>query len=157
TRYPARGSVPPGEERYNRRVRFHRLGDDPADDPLIFGEGRPPTDIFEVAISPDGRRLLVHVHQGWAKTILFVLDLAGDADLRSTGEQHDAIFAGKVAGDRLYVLTNWSAPNWRVLELDPSTLDLGTARVVVDERDRAVIREIALAGGRLVTHELEDA
>jgi len=157
TRYPGRGSVPPGEEHYNTRVRFHRLGDDPAEDPVVFGEGRAPTDIFELAISPDGRRLLVHVHQGWAKTTLFVLDLDGDGGVRSTGEEHDAIFAGKFGGEHLYVLTNWEAPNWRVLELDPSTLDLGSARVVVAERDRAVIREIALAGGRLVTHELEDA
>jgi prolyl oligopeptidase len=157
TRYPAQGSVPAGEENYNTRVRFHRLGDDPADDPIVFGEGRVPTDIFEPAVSSDGRWLLVHVHQGWAKTILFVRDLAGGGEFRSTGEEHDAIFAGKVGSERLYVLTNWEAPNWRVLELDPATLDLATAREVVGEREDAVITELALVGGRLVTHDLEDA
>ena len=113
TRYPAKGSVPPGEENYNTRVRFHRLGHEPVEDPIVFGEGRPPTDIFELAISPDGRWLLVHAHQGWAKTILFVRDLAGDGDFRSTGEQHEAIFIGEIGGELLYVLTNWDAPNWR--------------------------------------------
>jgi prolyl oligopeptidase len=157
TRYPAKGSVPPGEERYNTRVRFHRLGDDPAEDPIVFGEGRPATDILRVAISHDGRWLLVHAQQGWAKTILFVHDLTSGGDFRSTGEKREAIFEGEIGDGRLYVLTNWEAPNWRVLELDPSTLDVESARTVVPEREDAIITETALVGGRLVAHELEDA
>jgi prolyl oligopeptidase len=152
---PAKGSVPPGEERYNSRVRFHRLGDDPADDPVVFGEGREPTDLYELSLSRDGRFLLIHVNQGWSRTILFVRER--DGELRSTGEEREAIFSGRVADGRLYVLTNWEAPNWRVLELDPATLDLASARIVVAERDDAIVAEIALVGGRLVAHELEDA
>ncbi|HEV8248353.1 MAG TPA: prolyl oligopeptidase family serine peptidase [Gaiellaceae bacterium] len=155
TRLPAKGSVPPGEERYNSRVRFHRLGDDPADDPVVFGEGREPTDLYELSLSRDGRFLLIHVNQGWSRTILFVRER--DGELRSTGEEREAIFSGRVADGRLYVLTNWEAPNWRVLELDPATLDLAGARTVVAERDDAIVAEIALVGGRLVAHELEDA
>jgi prolyl oligopeptidase len=120
-------------------VRFHRLGEDPAEDPIVFGEGRPSTDIFELAISREGRWLLVHAHQGWAKTILFVRDLTSGGDFRSTGEGHEAIFLGEIGGRRLYVLTNWDAPNWRVLELDPATVDLGSARTVVEEREDAII------------------
>jgi prolyl oligopeptidase len=157
TRYPAKGSVPEGEERYNTRVRFHGLGDDPAQDSVVFGEGREPTDRFDLAISRDGRFLLIHVQQGWAKTTLFVLDHARDGELRSTGEEHEAIFAGHFADGSLYALTNWGAPNWRVLELDPETLDLGAARTVLAEREGTIVAEIALVGGRLVAHELEDA
>ena len=157
TRYPAKGSVPPGEERYNVRVRFHRLGDDPAGDPVVFGEGREPTDTFHLSISRDGRWLLIHAHQGWGKTILFVHDRTRDGESRSTGEEREAIFLGDVADGRLYVLTNWEAPNWRVLELDPETLDLGSARTVVAEQEARIITEIALVGGRLVAHELQDA
>src|SRR3982074_2658563 len=40
TRYPHKGDVPDGQEMYNHSVSIHRLGTDPADDPLIFGEGR---------------------------------------------------------------------------------------------------------------------
>jgi prolyl oligopeptidase len=157
TRYPAPGSVPPGEEHYNQRVRFHRLGADPADDPIVFGEGRPSTDLFELSISPDGGWLLVHVHQGWTKRILFVRELAGEGDFHSTGEVHEAVFFGAMGDGRLYTLTNWEAPNWRVLELDPATADLATARTVVGEREDAILAEMALVGGRLVTHELQDA
>src|SRR5438876_2582895 len=41
TVFPVPGSVPPGDENYYVRVRHHRLGDDPANDALVFGEGRP--------------------------------------------------------------------------------------------------------------------
>ncbi len=157
TRYPAKGSVPAGEENYNTRVHFHQLGADPAGDAVVFGEGRPATDLFEPAVSRDGRWLLIHAHQGWTKTILFVRDLACDGDLRPLGEEHEAIFSGEIHAGSLYVVTNWEAPNWRVLELDPATLELESARTVVAERDDVVLAELAVVGGRLVTHELEDA
>jgi prolyl oligopeptidase len=145
----------PAEDRYNQRVRFHRLGDDDADDAVVFGEGRAPTDLYDLSFSSDGRHLLIQVHQGWAKAVLYVRD--EDGALRTTGEEREAIFRGKLAGGRLYVLTNWEAPNWRVLELDPATLDLDKARTVVAERKDAIVVDLALVGGRLVTNELEDA
>ena len=40
--HPAPGSVPPGEEHYHRRVRFHALGEGPArEDAEVFGAQRP--------------------------------------------------------------------------------------------------------------------
>ena len=45
-RFPEQGSVPAGEERYHRRIFFHRIGRAARNqDPLIFGGGdRPMTD-----------------------------------------------------------------------------------------------------------------
>ncbi|MGQ0550478.1 MAG: prolyl oligopeptidase family serine peptidase [Armatimonadota bacterium] len=155
TRYPAKGTVPPGAERYNKRVRFHRLGDAAAD-PIVFGEGRAPTDVPWASISRDGRYLLIHVHQGWAKQILFLKDLER-GEFRTTGEDRDAIFWGRVVDGRLFLLTNWEAPNWRVLEANPATLDLAAARTVIPERPKVILRNVAYVGGRICTDELEDA
>ena len=44
TRYPEPGSVPAGEENYHRRVYEHVLGRDWREDPLVFGDDRPPED-----------------------------------------------------------------------------------------------------------------
>src|SRR5438445_155507 len=74
TRYPAAGSVPKGEENYHHHVFFHALGSDPAKDPKIFGQGRPAEDMPSVALSPDGRWLVVTEHQGWAKSEVFFKD-----------------------------------------------------------------------------------
>ena len=71
---PAPGSVPPGDEHYHRRVRFHKLGDDPARDETVFGEGRPKEDIVWARTSPDGRWVLFHAFKGWTRSDLYLLD-----------------------------------------------------------------------------------
>ncbi|MGH2558449.1 MAG: prolyl oligopeptidase family serine peptidase, partial [Thermomicrobiales bacterium] len=48
TRYPQLGTVPPGEESYHSHAFFHRLGDDPIEDPKVFGAGRSPQDILSL-------------------------------------------------------------------------------------------------------------
>src|ERR1700732_967033 len=50
TRYPKKGDVREGQERYNRHVFYHELGADPEKDPLIFGEGRDPEDWPDVRL-----------------------------------------------------------------------------------------------------------
>src|SRR5205085_1308060 len=75
TRYPAVGSVPKGEENYHHHVFFHKLGTDSAKDLKVFGEGRPAEDMPSVALSPNGRWLVVTEHQGWAKAEVYLRDL----------------------------------------------------------------------------------
>jgi len=77
TRYPAAGSVPAGEEAYHRSVFAHRLGEDPARDEKLFGDGRDKSDWPAVMLSPDGRWLFVEVSEGWSKTEVFLLDMKG--------------------------------------------------------------------------------
>jgi prolyl oligopeptidase len=75
TRYPKKGDVPEGQEVYNRHVFYHALGADPAQDPLIFGEGRDPEWWPNVHLSEDGRWLLIVEEHGWTKTEMFLQDL----------------------------------------------------------------------------------
>ena len=46
--------VPAGEEQFHRRVWLHRVGTDPAEDVLVFGEGRKHTEYYGVSVSRDG-------------------------------------------------------------------------------------------------------
>jgi prolyl oligopeptidase len=126
TRYPEPGTVPAGEEKYHRSVFFHRLGADPAHDGKLFGDGRDLKDWPEVALSPDGRRLLIQVEQGWSKSELFLIDTrprrAPRAPASSSGPPALALAAGldahfdvvEVADDRFYVRTNQDAPRGRL-------------------------------------------
>ena len=76
TRYPAPGEVPAAEVKYHRAVFHHRLGDDPAKDRKLFGDGRDMTDWPGVDLSPDGRWLAITVSQGWSKSEVYVVDVA---------------------------------------------------------------------------------
>ena len=79
TRYPKKGEVTAGQEMYNRHVFYHALGTDPARDPVIFGEGRDPQEWPDLALSDDGRWLVIIAEQGWTKTELFLKDTQSSA------------------------------------------------------------------------------
>ena len=67
TRYPE------GDE-YHRTVYGHRLGDDPAADPVVWAEHVTPEAWPSVDVSPDGRWVLVHAMVGWSRHDVFLLD-----------------------------------------------------------------------------------
>ena len=117
TRYPAPGTVDEGDHVYYRRLYFHRLGTDPADDPLVFGEGRPKTNWPGCVLSENDRWLVVFNFLGWTHTQVFVLD-------RTTGrwitinDETEATFDGYVTGNTLYLLTDLEAPKKRIVSVD---------------------------------------
>ena len=121
SRFPEKGSVPPGEEAYHKRIYEHRIGRDADDDPLVFGAGRPMTDTPSVEISPNGRWLVVSVHRGWSRRELHVLDRSAGADARwipIATPQEDAIFESITLDDHLLVRTNDGAPTYRLYRID---------------------------------------
>ena len=124
TRYPDKGSVPAGEENYHRTVYLHRVGDDPSKDAYVFGKELKMTDSPGVDISPDGRWLVVSVHEGWAKNEL------GSRDLKDTRKTAfvplvtgvEAIFDATVLNDVIYVRTNDGAPRYKLYAVSPKRL-----------------------------------
>ena len=157
TRYPAPGTVPAGQENYNQHVFFHRIGDDPARDAKIFGEGRRPEDMVSVDVAPGGRFLVVTIFEGWNRSDLYVKDLRDPASrFVPIAEKIDAIFQGEVVGETLYLLTNWEAPRYRLLAVDLKDPRRESWRLVLPETE-AVLSQVAVAGGRLVAHVMKDA
>jgi prolyl oligopeptidase len=157
TRYPAPGTVPEGEENYNSHLFFHRLGTDPAADPEIFGEGRKPTDMIQASLSPDGRWLVVSVFEGWARSDLYLLDRRADkAAFVPVAEGLDAIVTGQVVGATLYITTNWKAPRYRLLAVDPARPARENWRTLIPESD-AVLVQAEPIGGQIMALYLKDA
>ena len=154
---PAPGTVPPGDEHYHRRIRFHRLGDDPSRDELVFGEGRPKADILGVQASPDGRWVLLTANVGWLRNDLYLLDRSGGRVV-TIREGQDGLSAAALARDGLWLRTSVAAPNERIVHApyaDPTAW-----RTVVPEgehvieghdvtRDRIVVHTLARATSRL--------
>jgi prolyl oligopeptidase len=159
TRYPEPGTVPPGEENYSKHAFFHRLGDDPARDPKVFGEGRSPQDMIEVQTSRDGRWLVAVAMRGWSQSEVYLRDLGvPESPFRPVVEGVEAIFTNvRFAGGRLYLLTNQDAPNYRIVALDPEDPAPERWATVVPEHPERVIESFELAGGRIVTAELVSA
>ncbi|HYT40565.1 MAG TPA: ATP-binding cassette domain-containing protein, partial [Acidimicrobiia bacterium] len=134
------GEVPAGEEAFHRRVRFHRLGTDPAGDELVFGDGRDPTAYYSVDVSVDGRWLLLAEHLGTApRNDVWIADLAGPDGHRRLAPLHEGVDAATyphVGHDgRLYLHTNLGAPRYRLAVTDPEHPGPGHWGDLVPESD----------------------
>lgn len=114
--------IPEDEQFFHRRVWRHRVGSDPADDVLLFGEGRDKTTYYGVHTSVDGRWLFVTAALGTApRNDAYLVDLASGS-VATVLEGADAMAHGMVAFDgRLYLRTNLDAPRWRLCVADPSS------------------------------------
>jgi len=119
TRYPDPGSVPEGEEMYNRQVFHHTLGDPAERDTLIFGKGREPDAWPNVTLSRSGRWLAVMEAKGWVKTQVYLKDLATDQAFVPVVEGRDALYEVGFLRDKLLIHTNDGASKWRLYTAQP--------------------------------------
>ena len=136
----------PEGDSYNRHVYFHRIGTEPADDPLVFDSLPTPETWPDVVASDDGRYLLVYMLVGWSRIDAHLLDTA-------TSEWHEVISGIEAQSSfffhdgELYAVTSRDAPNGRVVAA--SLQDPGQWRTVVAERD-VVIAHAASLGEQLL-------
>jgi prolyl oligopeptidase len=139
------------------RVFFHRMGGDPASDSLLFGQGLGPEKIIGVSLSEDGRWLLIVVYHGSAtdQSEVYVRDVAGRGPIVPIVNDVKAYFSPEIAGDHLYMQTNWNASNNRILDVDLGHPARDGWKEVVPERKDAVIDEFSLVGGRIFVSYLE--
>jgi prolyl oligopeptidase len=157
TRHPKKGEVPAGEEVYHVKVFYHLLGGDPAKDPLIFGEGRNPQDIPQVALPDDDDRwLLITVFEGWAKSEMYLQDLkAGTPPVELTSGK-EFLYSGEIFKGKLYITTNEDAPRFRVFAVDASNPRRENWKEIIPQSD-AVLKTATVFGGQLFTQYEKNA
>ncbi|WP_329571585.1 prolyl oligopeptidase family serine peptidase [Kitasatospora sp. NBC_01266] len=145
-RRAAPGAIP-GEERYHRRVYLHLVGTDPAEDRLIFGEGREKTQYYEVATTPDGRWLTLTASSGASpRTDVWLADLTASSPehplLRPVQEGVEArteirLRPGAGPDGELFLRTTRDAPRGRIERATPA--DPAARTVLVAEDPQAVV------------------
>ncbi len=140
------------------RIYYHPMGADPAGDTEIFGKGFGPQHIISASLSPGGRYLIISVAHGAGgkKTEVYVQNLEKKGPITPIVTDLDYLFTGRIAGDRMYLQTNWKAPNGRVLEVDLKNPAREHWREVVAETS-AVIDGVSLVGGKLAVTYTENA
>ena len=140
-RYPE----PPADAAYDApnldmELRYHRLGTDSADDPLMFSVPTEPEWGFEPEVSDDGRLLVVTIWRGTdPESRIYVADLADGVEAARGPpvlDGADARYEHVATVDgTLYLLTDREAPLGRVIAVDiddPSQL----REVIAGDRTR---------------------
>ena len=149
TRHPKKGEVPEGEEVYHVKVFFHRMGTEPAKDPLIFGEGRNPQDIPQVNLSEDDRWLLIDVGEGWTKTEMYLKDLQSEEPPLEITTGKDFLYGAAFFQGKLYITTNEDAPHYRVFVADATNAKRENWKEIIAQSD-AVLQNASVTGGKLL-------
>ncbi len=139
------------------RVYFHKIGTNAGDDVEIFGKGYGPEIIIISSVSIDGRYLLISVSHGSAatKTEVYVQDLKNKGPIVPIVNDVTAAFNPVIAGDKVYLRTNWNAPNWRVLEVDLKNPSRDHWREILPE-GKGVLQGLSAVGGKLAVSETQD-
>jgi prolyl oligopeptidase len=132
------------------RVFFHKLGTDPAGDPVIFGEGLGREKTVSCSLSENGRWLAFVVNEGSAsrKTEIYIQDLKAKTPAVPLVKDIEARFSLDWAGDHVYLLTNWNAPNGRLLLADLTKPGPENWREILPESE-AVLQNVSAVGGKL--------
>jgi len=158
SRYPALGSVPKGEEKYHRHIFEHVLGQNPERDRRVFGEGREMTDYPHCAISPNGRWLVIRVHEGWNKSELFIADTrAPKLTFSPLTENKAHLYDVVVRDDALYVLTNEGAPRYALYTVDPARPLRSAWRPTIPQHASSVLEGVEVIGSTILATYLEQA
>jgi prolyl oligopeptidase len=143
-------------------LRYHRLGTDSADDPVVFATPHHPDWGFEPEVSDDGRLLVLTVWRGTDPEnrtyIADLADLAGGVEkaaVRPVLDEADARYEHVATiGRTLYLVTDRDAPLGRVIGVDID--DPARLREVVPESDEAM-EYVRLVGDRLAIAYLHHA
>jgi len=139
------------------RVYYHAMGTDPAGDHEIFGEGYGPGTIIGSNLSDDGRYLLLEVSFGSSadKSEVWIQDVKANGPITPIIKDLPARFSPEIAGDQLFVQTNWNAENGKILAVDLRKPQRENWQEVVPESQSA-ISGFSAAGGKLFVNYLEN-
>jgi prolyl oligopeptidase len=164
----------------DQRLCFHRIGDDQADDRVVYVRPDRPQWGYSPWVSHDGRWLVVTIWEGTdPRTRLYIADLRdgasgaasddgavapargvvdpGAARVRPLLDDFDAEYACiGTRGRTLFVLTDRDAANRRIVAIDVDDPDPSRWREIVPAGDDA-IEHAALIGDRLVIVRLHHA
>ena len=138
-------------------VYYHAMGADSSRDVEVFGNGYGPQVFVGANVSPDGHYLLCFASYGSAgdKTEIYFQDIANNGPLTTIVNDINAGFSADIAGEHVYLRTNWNAPNRRILDVDLKKPERANWREVVPE-SALVMDGFSAVGGKLFVDYLDN-
>ncbi len=159
-RYMAVNLLPDGQTAYytiatpkGPRLYEHKLS---AEAKEIFGGDLGPMMLLNATLSHNAKYLKISVLEGSAsaKDKVYALRLS-DGKRITINETIAARFAGSIGGDTYFALTNWKAPQQRILAIDLNNPAQENWKEIVPQ-GKWNIESMRLVGGHLAVHTLEN-
>lgn len=154
---PEEGSAFTGKNT-NHAVYFHRIGTDQSEDVLVYENRSEPEHNHYAVASEDGRYLIISVSRATSRNMLLYKDLSEPLGFPVTlvGDfENDHTFIGN-DGPIFYLLTNYEAPNQRVVAVDIHRPAKENWKTIIPESS-SVLEEVSFVGNQFIASYLEDA
>lgn len=140
------------------RTYFHEMGTDSSKDALIFGGNLDKEKILNSVLTDDERYLihLVLYGSGTERTEIYAQDVKEKKPAFAIVNDLKALSFPLLAGDRIFVQTNWQAPQWRVFAVNLAEPSREHWREVIPE-SKIHLDTVTAAAGKLVAVYMHNA
>ena len=134
---------------------FHKLGDDPHNDTVVFERPDEPEWGFGASVTRDGRFLLLYVSQGTdPRNLLFYRRLQEDDTFQPVADTFVADYTVVGSdGNTLFIYTDENAPKGCLRAFDTAS---STWSDILPEESR-VLKDVTVVRGGFIVHYLQDA
>lgn len=142
-----------------QKVYYHKMGTAQTDDALIYEDKEHAKRYFSCGLTEDERFLILNISEGTSGSELWYRDLN---DASQTGfnllvkgfDTQSSVIDNN--GDQLLLQTNYNAPNYRVVKVDPKNPARQNWKTIIPEQ-KEVLLGAGTAGDNLFTSYLKDA
>ncbi|MST03991.1 MAG: S9 family peptidase [Candidatus Pacebacteria bacterium] len=114
TRNPKPGTVEKSEEHLYSKIHFHKLGENPENDELIFGKDRPKDDLLRLKTSTSGEYLTIEVSNKWTENEVHLYNYK-TKEIRALITGIPANFYLNFHKEKVFLYTNHNASNGKIL------------------------------------------
>ena len=154
---PAKGKEFSTQNQY-QKVYYHTLGTAQEKDELVFEDKEHPLRYFFAQVTDDERYVIVYASEGTHGTELYAKDMDTNSQgfqLICKGFENNYSVIDNV-GNKLLVHTDYGAPNYRLVSIDPRQTHSSSWKTIIPEKPE-LLEGVNSAGGKLFASYLKDA
>jgi prolyl oligopeptidase len=157
TRMPYEGEVPPGDEHYFRRVCYHRMGDDPANDKIIWQNPEVREHSPGIWRSEDFNYMILGVWRGSTEeNDLYYMDLTKRDGFQPIVTGFESTNLAVMIDTIVYIMTTDGAPNRRVMWANISNPERENWSELIPESED-LLQSVQIINRHLILEYLHDA
>lgn len=154
---PGKGTEFSNQNR-NQKVYFHTLGEPQEKDKLVYSDPANPLRYYSPQVTEDERYLVLNVAEGTMGDEIRVQDLSKpnsklEVLIKGFSNNHSVV---DNEGDRLLVRTDWNAPRYRLVSVDPANPDPANWQELIPQQEE-LLQYVSTGGGKLFAGYLKDA
>jgi prolyl oligopeptidase len=140
------------------KIYYHELGKSQQEDKLIYEDKAHPLRYFNAGVTEDERYLIINVSEGTSGSEVLVCNLTQPNSKFITlfkGFDNNYNIVDNI-GDRILALTDFSAPRYRLVLVDPLNADAKNWKDIIPQ-GTDLLEGVSTCGGKLFATYLKDA